>query len=648
MSDCSCPNDNSDKNQIKPSLSISLDEEKYLKNEGKIRIFFYGENILAKLNLSKSKNEKYEEENGINYKLGKILELNWEYYVFTEINEESNKIISTKMRDNFLNLDFYDIIIITVNNLLDEKSKLSFKHFEKFSQQISSQPFILYLTKEEDNPKIETLYEYITNDYLDKRTLYALQYPDLKNNDSTQLILNCLFKFRNYYNEQGDLFEMRKENIITDYFKMNVLICGKSGTGKSTFINKILGERKAKEGEGLSVTHKIVRFTHPDYPINFHDTPGFEDEKTVQDVIKLLDNYNKILIDARKKIHLIIYIFPYSQRSVYNFEIPILKRLSQYNAEIIFVMNFVTDSLEKSNYKRVHKIFEDDLLKILGQNFKIKLFPINLYQQIEEIEDSDKKIIKKEIGMDILFDEIYKSFKPMMIDIKDINKINNLSELFVFLRGNKMFEHFDKVNDIFISYKTEMINLILSYGRKNITQHTNKEKNMKKLADLIYEKYTGEKCKKYEDLVQNLSSKEKVNDYFEKLQNDMDVLRSLKKQIHTKFIFESIHDKETIALGYLCLSELEKNFKSNPNIFYEHNMVKIDLVNNLCDSTNEAIRSFELLSQHFRDLYKEEDKKLMDYQNVKNKNEKFGDEDEKLELKGDKIESSDEKMDLNE
>ena len=118
----------------------------------------------------------------------------------------------------------------------------------------------------------------------------------------------------------------------------------------------------------------------------------------------------------------------------------------------------------------------------------------------------------------------------------------------------------------------------------------------------------------------------------------MDVLRSLKKQIHTKFIFESIHDKETIALGYLCLSELENYFKLNPNIFYEHNMIKIDLVNNLYNSTNEAISSFELLSQHFRDLYKKEDKKLMDYQNVKNKNENFGDKDEKLELKGDKIE----------
>ena len=346
MNCCDGFRNRSDTNIIRPILSLSSDEDesKSNKKDGKIRIFFYGEDILYKLNIPKSINERKEEKNTITYTKGTLINLNWEYYKFIEINEESNKIIAEIIRDDFLNLDFCDVIIVIVNNLLEEKSKVFFKYFEKFSQRKSSQPFILYLTKE-DNPKIETLYEYITNDYLDKRTLFALKYPDLEDDINSQLIIDCFFKFRNYYNEQGDLFEIHNENILTDYFKLNILICGKSGTGKSTFINKILEEKKAKEGEGLSISHKIISFSHPNFPLIFYDTPGFEKEKTVQDVIKYLDNYNKILLDARKKIHLIIYIFQYSERSIYDFEIPLLKRLSQYKAEIIFVINFVTDSI---------------------------------------------------------------------------------------------------------------------------------------------------------------------------------------------------------------------------------------------------------------------------------------------------------------
>lgn len=42
------------------------------------------------------------------------------------------------------------------------------------------------------------------------------------------------------------------------------------------------------------------------YPINISDTPGFEDEDIVRNVIILLDNYNQKLIDTHKKINLIL------------------------------------------------------------------------------------------------------------------------------------------------------------------------------------------------------------------------------------------------------------------------------------------------------------------------------------------------------
>ena len=61
----------------------------------------------------------------------------------------------------------------------------------------------------------------------------------------------------NYYHEEGDSFESFDDNISTNYF-FNILVCGRAGTGKSSFINQYLGERKAKKGDNLSVSYKIV------------------------------------------------------------------------------------------------------------------------------------------------------------------------------------------------------------------------------------------------------------------------------------------------------------------------------------------------------------------------------------------------------
>ena len=79
------------------------------------------------------------------------------------------------------------------------------------------------------------------------------------------------------------------------------MVCGISGVGKSTFIYIFLHSKRSKEGELNSVTDKIIRFTHPKYPILIYDTPGFENDETVINVRELLKNYNEILRDERKR-----------------------------------------------------------------------------------------------------------------------------------------------------------------------------------------------------------------------------------------------------------------------------------------------------------------------------------------------------------
>ena len=72
------------------------------------------------------------------------------------------------------------------------------------------------------------------------------------------------------------------------------------------------------------------------------------------------------------------------------------------------------------------------------------------------------------------------------------------------------------------------------------------------------------------------------------------------------YFYESIHDHETLALGYLCLNELEKLFESNPNIFLENDKINLDLITNLCNSFNRAINGFNELAHKYEDYYQKE------------------------------------------
>ena len=109
---------------------ITDSDIKNLKNEGKIRIYFYGENLL-KILIDKTSIEdnKITDKKSV-YIKGYDKAFNWEYFIFEEITEENNSTISNLIEEDFNNMDFFDIIVITVKNILDEKSKLFFEYLK--------------------------------------------------------------------------------------------------------------------------------------------------------------------------------------------------------------------------------------------------------------------------------------------------------------------------------------------------------------------------------------------------------------------------------------------------------------------------------------------------------------------------------------
>ncbi len=58
--------------------------------------------------------------------------------------------------------------------------------------------------------------------------------------------------------------------------RLNVMLAGRVGVGKSTLVNAIFGEPIAPTGVGASITRNIERYVRPNLPISVYDTPGIE------------------------------------------------------------------------------------------------------------------------------------------------------------------------------------------------------------------------------------------------------------------------------------------------------------------------------------------------------------------------------------
>lgn len=75
--------------------------------------------------------------------------------------------------------------------------------------------------------------------------------------------------------QTGKELERAEKPILSDN-KINVLVMGISGAGKSTLINAVLGEEKAKVGDGAAVTRKMKVYEKDDVMFRMVDTVGLE------------------------------------------------------------------------------------------------------------------------------------------------------------------------------------------------------------------------------------------------------------------------------------------------------------------------------------------------------------------------------------
>ena len=164
----------------------------------------------------------------------------------------------------------------------------------------------------------------------------------------------------------------------THYF--NILLCGRTGTGKSTFINKIMGEKKSFTLKSKSAgTYRNNYYCHKKYPIKIIDVCGFAEGSEGKDNFeKIKSIYNRnldnIMIDQslsdifdyyednRNNIHLLLYFNIYDDKyDVLPGEMPVILEAIEKKIPIFFIVNKCPDEIFDEDNEEINDL--EDIIK---------------------------------------------------------------------------------------------------------------------------------------------------------------------------------------------------------------------------------------------------------------------------------------------
>ena len=362
---------------------------------------------------------------------------------------------------------FKEVIIVKLSKKDEDKINEIFNIFA--NEQDIYCPFIIFLLEDENSEKeIESIIPNKEEYYISPLKVLTLSFNNYES-PSTKILFNHLLRICSYYNGLGDNIviwnKKGKEPISYDLVNsdfptyINIFCLGKSGCGKSTFINKFFNEKRTKEGGTLkSTTTKIIRYGIENIPIRIFDIPGFEDDKTLNIVYKKLCEKTNEMNNDKDKIHLLLYFVNYHENTYfYQIEDKIIETIKENNNKIkiifIFTHSDINPYSDKINKKKQGLILSkiqsiiSNITSKFGINYSIEnnyfkkdsIIQDNLLL-VNFIEDDQNDI--KEFGFDKIIESIYKTLSVGNSE----EELKNIVEILLntISNKNKLEEEFEQ------------------------------------------------------------------------------------------------------------------------------------------------------------------------------------------------------------
>ena len=256
-----------------------------------------------------------------------------------------------------------------------------------------------------------------------------------------------LYRFCSIHNELGDFFSIGKDNnTIIDYdlnfryfpFNLNICCIGRFGKGKSTGVNVLLNEYKAKESSrGNSQTKKLTYYQVSNAPLRIIDIPGFNSEETVKLAVQQFKLCSEEINRLKDYIHIFLYFLNFNDnRMIAEFEYPIMEEIINYkDTKVIYVVTHSDKNADEEDLEEyINKINQGvHGLKNISENKKD-----SVYKMMKATKDNvvfvnfhkDFKNKREPFGIknlfeklhDFLFDCQYIQEACKIFDQKDVEK----------------------------------------------------------------------------------------------------------------------------------------------------------------------------------------------------------------------------------
>ena len=533
-------------------------------------------------------------------------------YLYNWIKEFSNKGITNDILNNIIeeiklkilkNNESNSIIIFLNKQDIYEKINLII-NFMKAIKKVYKPIVILAIDeeskKELKNVNNEQIYNNNENNSLgtDVNILNIDEYIEIvyyKNNDYCN-IENRIRSIYNYYYNVGDLltnfvqmindFIGKNEDFPCIEYKshykatFNILVMGRPGCGKSTLINLILNEKRAREGIGYSITKLYTQYLHKKYPITLTDTPGFEDDKAIKKMKDFLSNFSFFFKEGKLKFHLVLYLINASnERTFMSLEYGLINNiLNSLNIPIFFVCTRAKTEEASLNFKEEVKI---NLIQNFGLETKLveHIYCCNLL--------NEKDGIYKRFGLDKLFTGIKDYFS------KDITKINFIKSEF------KNIINMSNTN----TYEDYELNILSS-----LEYSSSFKKYLTNLLRKIIEKYKT-LISKINQNIPNLD--EKLKKIYETLKKHL----AFELNKDESEINDSLYEKCFATCGDFFSGNTENNIKKK--YLDKINNIENFLVNNL----NDKIKNFDSFMEEIINNYENSINSFLNINDNINKNE---------------------------